>query len=80
MDCMVTKVNNLDGTVNDQENGLVCENSKLKEEIQVLMRTCKAYEDRFVEMESEVQVITLKIGPNFHPEGIKYFVHISSIS
>lgn len=56
MDQLVTKVSQIDGTVNDQDNGLLKENANLKDEIQLLMKTCKSYEDRFVEMETEVQV------------------------
>ena len=57
MDQLVTKVSQIDGTVNDSDGGLLRENAKLKDEIGFLMKTVKAYEDRFIEMESEVQVI-----------------------
>ena len=56
LDHLVTKVNGIDGTVNNHENGLVSENVQLKDEIAYLVKTCKNYEDRFVEMETEVQV------------------------
>ena len=56
MDNLVTKVNHIDGTVNNQGDGLLSENAKLREEINFLMKTCKAYEARFCEMENEVQV------------------------
>ena len=56
LDHLVTKVNGIDGTVNGNENGLVSENAQLKDEIAYLVKTCKNYEDRFVEMETEVQV------------------------
>ena len=52
----MTKVNGIDGTINGNENGLVSENAQLKDEIAYLVKTCKNYEDRFVEMETEVQV------------------------
>ena len=57
VDGLVTKVDQIDESVNDQDSGLLHENTQLKEEIAYLMKTCKAYEDRFVEMETEVQVI-----------------------
>ena len=52
----MTKVNDIDGNLNNNENGLVSENAQLKDEIAYLVKTCKNYEDRFVEMENEVQV------------------------
>ena len=52
----MTKVNTIDGSVNNHENGLVSENIRLKDEVTYLIKTCKNYEDRFVEMETEVQV------------------------
>ena len=58
VDGLVTKVHQIDDTVHDQDTGLLNENANLKEEIRYLMKTCKDYEDRFVEMENEVQVIT----------------------
>ena len=58
VDNLVTRVNNIDGTVNDNEHGIVHENSQMKEEIQRLKKTVKSYEDRFCEMEGEVQVRT----------------------
>ncbi len=59
----MTKVNTIDGSVNNHENGLVSENIRLKDEVTYLIKTCKNYEDRFIEMENEVQVSkkTLKI-------------------
>ena len=56
VDNLVTRVNNIDGTVNDNEHGILHENSQMKEEIQRLKKTVKSYEDRFCEMEGEVQV------------------------
>ena len=56
VDNLVTRVNNIDGTVNDNEHGILHENSQMKEEIQRLKKTVKSYEDRFEEMEGEVQV------------------------
>ena len=56
LDQLVTKVNDIDGNLNNNENGLVSENAQLKDEIAYLVKTCKNYEDRFVEMENEVQV------------------------
>ena len=56
VDNLVTRVNNIDGTVNDNEHGILHENSQMKEEISRLKKTVRQYEDRFVEMEGEVQV------------------------
>ena len=56
VDNLVTRVNNLDGTVNDNENGILHENSQMKDEIIRLKKTVRSYEDRFIEMEGEVQV------------------------
>ena len=55
-DSLETKVNNLDGEVHNHDKVLATENAKLKDEIAYLMRTCKTYEERFREMESEMQV------------------------
>ena len=57
----MTKVNTIDGSVNNHENGLVSENIRLKDEVTYLIKTCKNYEDRFVEMETEVQVSKKRI-------------------
>ena len=43
-------------TLNNNEDGMVSENAQLKDEIAYLVKTCKNYEDRFVEMENEMQV------------------------
>ena len=56
VDNLVTRVNNLDGAVNDNDNGILHENSQMKEEIVRLKKTVRSYEDRFIEMEGEVQV------------------------
>ena len=61
LDHLVTKVNTIDGSVNNHENGLVSENIRLKDEVTYLIKTCKNYEDRFIEMETEVQVSTVVI-------------------
>ena len=45
LDHLVTKVNTIDGSVNNHDNGLVSENIKLKDEIAYLVKTCKNYDD-----------------------------------
>jgi hypothetical protein len=56
VDQLVHKVNVLDGTVNAPDGGLVRENAKLKDDTNQMMKILKAYDIRFVEMETEVQV------------------------